>query len=466
MVGTGAPMRERRLILVCDDEELLRWSMVETLQAAGYETLEAADGAECLRGVAERVPAAVVMDLHMPGMDGLTALKRIRDGGSEVPVVVVTAGGGVDSAIAATRLGAGAYLQKPFDPRELLLALDRVLAEERLRQQVHLLRDRQRQGYGEFVGRSDALQPLFADLARLESVAAPTVLILGGSGTGKDVVARSIHARGPRRNEIFVEVDCASLPEQLIESELFGYERGAFTDAKTQKRGLFEAAGDGVVFLDEIGEISLGTQAKLLRALENRTFKRVGGLATLKLDACVIAATNRDLKAEVEKGRFREDLYYRLDVVTLRIPPLRERREDVPLLAAHFLERFNRAFGRKIEGISGEAMAMLQAHDWPGNVRELKNLLERICILGTTTLIVPADLPPEIRFSRAHAPPGAGGFAFPLPEEGVDLDAVERDFVVQALGRTKGNQSAAAKLLGISRFQLRGRVEKFGVGSI
>jgi DNA-binding NtrC family response regulator len=455
-------MAERQRILVCDDEELLRWSMAETLQGAGYETIEAGDGAACVSAVAQRGPAAVVLDLHMPGLDGLGALKRIREGGSDVPVVVVTAQGGVDSAIVATRLGAGAYLQKPFDPRELLLAVERVLTEDRLRQEVHLLRDRQRTGYGEFIGRSEALRPLFADLARLETVVAPTVLILGASGSGKDVVARSIHARGPRKDQMFVEVDCASLPEQLIESELFGYERGAFTDAKAQKRGLFEAAAGGVVFLDEIGEISLGTQAKLLRALENRTFKRVGGLATLKLEASVIAATNRDLHAEVERGRFREDLFYRLNVVTLRIPSLRERRDDIPLLAGHFLDRFNRAFGRNIEGISGEAMAMLQAYDWPGNVRELKNLLERICILGNAAMVGPGDLPPEIRFARAEDRlPATGDFRFALPEEGIDLERVEKEFVVQALRRTGGNQTAAAKLLGMSRYQLRYRIEKF-----
>jgi two-component system response regulator AtoC len=451
-------MSDARTVLVCDDEELIRWSVVEQLQGAGFATIEAGDGEACLKAVAESAPAAVVLDLRMPGMDGLTALKKIREGGSDVPVVVITAHGGVESAIVATRLGAGAYLEKPFDLREITLAVQRVLEEDRLRQEVHLLRDRLRIGYGEFIGRSEALRPLFADLARLETIAAPTVLILGESGTGKDVVARTLHARGPRKDQMFVEIDCASLPEQLIESELFGYERGAFTDAKAQKRGLFEAAGAGVVFMDEIGEISLGTQAKLLRALENRTFKRVGGLANLKLEASVIAATNRDLKKDVEKGKFREDLYYRLNVVTLRIPGLRERRDDIPLLASHFLERFNRTFARSVEGISGEAMAMMQAYDWPGNVRELKNMLERIVILG------PDDLPAEVRFSRiADVPSPSGTWQFELPDTGIDLDRVEREFVVQALQKTKGNQTAAGRLLGMSRYQLRYRIEKFGL---
>jgi two-component system response regulator AtoC len=457
-------MGDPKTILVCDDEELIRWSIAEQLQGAGYRTVEAGDGADAVRIVAEQAPAAVILDLKMPGMDGLTALKKIRESGDDVPVVVITAHGGVDSAIAATRLGAGAYLEKPFDLREITLAVERVLHEDRLKQEVHLLRDRQRFGYGEFIGRAEALRPLFADLGKMETVVAPTVLILGESGSGKDVVARTIHARGPRKDQIYVEIDCASLPEQLIESELFGYERGAFTDAKAQKRGLLEAAAGGVVFLDEIGEISLGTQAKLLRALENRTFKRVGGLATLKLEAQVIAATNRDLKKAVEKGTFREDLYYRLNVVTLRIPGLRERRDDIPLLAAHFLDKFNKAFGRHVEGISGEAMAMMQAYDWPGNVRELKNMLERIVILGPQGMIGPDDLAAEVRFSRiGELPRPDGAFAFPLPETGIDLDKVEKEFVIQAIAKTKGNQTAAAKLLGMSRYQLRYRLEKFGL---
>jgi two-component system response regulator AtoC len=455
-----------RTVLVTDDDELLRLVFGTELRAAGFEVIEAHNGAVCLEQAAQHGPACVVLDLVMPVMDGLTALKSLREAGNDVPVVVVTATGGVDAAITATRLGAGAYLQKPFDPRELVLAVERVLAEDKLKHEVHVLRDRQRTGYGEFVGRSEVLAPLFADLGRLERVAAPTVLILGETGTGKDVLARTIHAQGPRKSGLFVEIDCTALPEHLIESELFGHEKGAFTDAKTSKRGLFEVAAGGTVFLDELGELAVPLQAKLLRALENRTFKRVGGVANLKLDAGVIAATNRDLKKEVQNGRFREDLFYRLNVVTLRIPSLRERKDDVPLLAGHFLARFNQAFGRAIQGVDGEAMAMLMAYDWPGNVRELKNVLERIAILGTTAQVGPDELPAEIRFSRipTAVPTNGGEFLFPLPETGVELDRVEREFVVQALARTNGNQTAASKLLGLSRFQLRNRIEKFGLG--
>jgi two-component system response regulator AtoC len=455
---------ERPTVLVCDDDELIRWSVASHLRGVGFEVLEAVHGAQGVEVVKKHAPACVVLDLVMPVMDGLTALKTLREQGHEVPVIVVTATGGVDSAITATKLGAAGYLQKPLDPREVELAVHRALAEDRLKHEVNVLRDRQRVGYGEFIGRSDALSPLFADLRKLEGITAPTVLILGESGTGKEVVARTIHARGPRKDALFVEIDCTSLPEQLMESELFGYEKGAFTDAKQAKRGLFEVASGGIVFLDEIGELALPLQAKLLRALENRTFKRVGGLAPLKLDAGVVAATHRDLKKEVAAGRFREDLYYRLHVVTLKLPALRERRDDIPLLVSHFLTRFNQQFGRALEGIDGEAMALLTAYDWPGNVRELKNVLERLVILGTDDRIIAADLPAEIRFSSISAPSAPSGtFTFALPEGGVELERIERELVVQALARTQGNQTAAAKLLGISRFQLRNRIEKFAL---
>ena len=304
---------------------------------------------------------------------------------------------------------------------------------------------------------------MFEILHRLESIDAPTVLVYGESGVGKDVIARAIHAKGPRRDKVFVDIDCASLPETLIESELFGHERGAFTDARQTKRGLFEVAGGGVVFLDEIGEMTLATQARLLRALESRTFKRVGGVANLRLDAALIAATNRDLKAEVKAGKFREDLYFRLNVVPLRVPALRERKEDLPLLVGVFLERFNRAFGRHVQGVTGDAMSLLQAYAWPGNVRELRNVLERLVILGTSEHIEPDHLPAEIRYARPIAAATLGECPFVLPESGVDLEGVERGLIAQALDRTAGNQTAASRLLGVTRYTLRYRMQKFGL---
>jgi DNA-binding NtrC family response regulator len=462
----------RPTVLVCDDDDAMRFLMRTVLEDAGHQVTEAPDGDDALVELRRAAPDCLVLDLVMPRMGGLAVLEVLHAQGSEVPVVVVTATGGIDAAIAATRLGAVAFLQKPFDHRELVLAVERARGDERLRREVQVLRGRVRAEHGAFVGRSKALEPLFAALHQLETVPAQRVLLLGESGTGKDVVARALHSAGPRKNGVFVEVDCTALPEHLAESELFGHEKGAFTDAKATKRGLLEVAAGGVLFLDEIGELPLPLQAKFLRALENRTFKRVGGVTTIKFDAQVVAATNRDLKAEVDAGRFREDLYYRLNVVSLRIPPLRERTDDLPLLVDHFLTQLNREFGRSIRGVETEAMRQLAAYSWPGNVRELKNVLERIALLGAPTHVRVEDLPPELtspaRRPAAATPAAAlpGAHPFHLPDTGIVLEEVERDFIVQALERTRGNQAAAARLLGLSRFRLRYRIEKFGLAAV
>lgn len=448
-------------IVVCDDEELIRWSLCTHLQQEGYHTIAAHNGQEAFDAVQKHAPALLLMDLKMPVKDGLTTLRELRAAGHETPVVVLTAHSAVESAIEATRLGANAYLAKPFDVREVSLAIAKTLEEDRLKREIHWLREKVKSGYGDFIGAAPALHPMFDVLQRLERVDAPTVLIQGESGTGKDVVARSIHERGPRAERPFVAVDCAALPEQLIESELFGHERGAFTDAKNTKRGLFEVAEGGIVFLDEIGELPIGTQSKLLRALEDRTFKRVGGVQRVPLDVGIIAATNRDLKTEVERGRFREDLYFRLNVIAIKVPSLRDRALDVPLLIEHFVDRFSRSFNRPRPGFDGKAMALLQAYPWPGNVRELRNIMERLVLLGPSDVIRPDDLPSEIRWSRSEGTGAGGDCPFELPEEGIDLEAVEKGLIGQALARTGGNQSAAARLLGISRYALRYRMEKF-----
>ncbi len=446
-------------IVVCDDEELIRWSLCAHLEHEGYKAVPAENGKDAIDAVTEHGANLLLTDLKMPVMDGLTAIRELRRTGSTVPVVVLTAHGAVDSAIEATQLGAADYLQKPFDVREVTLAVERAMEHAKLKSEVHYLRRREREGYGEFIGSAPVLRPLFDVLKRLESVEAPTVLITGESGTGKDVLARSLHARGPRSDRPFVAIDCASLPEQLIESELFGHERGAFTDAKALKQGLFEVADGGIVFLDEIGELPLGTQSKLLRALEDRTFKRVGGVRRYPLNVGIYAATNRDLKAEVQGGRFREDLYFRLNVIHIQVPPLRDRRSDLPALVDTFLEQLGRRLGRTLEGIDGEAMERLQAYSWPGNVRELRNTLERLILLAPEPIVRAEHLPAEIRFARS-AGPAADGCPFTLPEEGVDLEAVERGLLLQALERTAWNQSASARLLGISRYALRYRMEK------
>ncbi len=454
-------MRDSTTILVCDDEELIRWSLTQHLQGEGHQVLTAEDGQQCLELALAKAPDLVITDLKMPRMGGLEMLRRLREADSDVPVIVITAHGDLNSAMEATRLGAKAHVNKPFDLREIGLAVRKVLEASRLEREVRYLRGRRKSAYGKILGVSPPMQRLFETLRRLEDIEAPTVLLIGESGTGKDLVANALHERGPRGGGPFMEVDCTSLPEQLIESELFGHERGSFTDAKTTKRGMFELARGGTIFLDEIGEMAPGTQAKLLRALENRTFKRVGGVSSIPLDAGIIAATNRDLAQEVKAGRFREDLYFRLNVIRIDVPPLRERREDLPDLVEHFIERFNKEFRREVQGASEEALALLARYDWPGNVRELRNVIERIVILEHTEVIEARHLPASIRFGRS--PSGASAGPFVLPEEGVDLEAVEYSLLAQAMERTGGNQSAAARLLGISRYALRYRLEKHGL---
>lgn len=448
-------------LLICDDEEMIRFALVTHFEGRGFHVYTAADGEQAVAQVREHAPDVVLLDVKMPRMGGLEALRELRRLGHEVPVIVLTAHGGVDAAIEATRLGAVGFLAKPFDVREVALTVEKAIDEQRLKHEVHYYRQRLNRGYGDFIGASSVLEPMFDVLRRLEAVDAPTVLVTGESGTGKDVVARTLHSKGPRKDRPFVAIDCAALPETLIESELFGHEKGSFTDAKALKRGLFEVADGGVVFLDEIGELPPGTQSKLLRALEDRTFKRVGGTRRLPLDVGIVAATNRDLKQEVAEGRFREDLFFRLDVIALQVPALRERKGDVPLLVDHFLARFAEQHSREVPGIAGDAMERLENHAWPGNVRELRNVVERLVLLGPADVVRVEDLPSDIRWGRSRR--GKEGCPFELPEEGVELDAVERGLIEQALERTEGNQSAAARLLGLTRYQLRYRVEKHGL---
>ncbi len=438
-------------ILVVDDEELIRWALCEHLRAEGYQVSEAVNGALGLEAAIASPPDLMLLDLRMPEMGGIEVLRALRARDGVVSTLVLTADGTVDSAVEATQLGARGYLTKPFELDDVSRAVARVLDEDRAAREVVYDAKGSRPGYGDYIGGAAVLRPVFATLRRLEQVDAPTVLVLGESGTGKDVVARMIHARGPRRRGPFLDIDCAALPPALIESELFGHEKGAFTDARETKRGLFEAARGGVVFLDEIGELPVDTQVKLLRALESRTYRRVGGLKPLELDAAIVAATNRDLTKEVAAGRFREDLYFRLAVVPIRLPALRERRDDVPALVAHFIDRCNSRFGREISGVSAEAMSLLQRWTWPGNVRELRNVVERIAILSSDDVVRVDALPPEIRYARvdAHA-----ACPFELPASGIDLVAVEKGLVMQALQRAEGDAELAAALLGISAEEL------------
>lgn len=444
-------------ILVCDDEELIRWSLNEHLGGLGYSVDLAEDGLDALEKFQAHPTDLLITDLRMPKLGGIELLRKLRSKGCEAPIIILTAHGEVASAIEATRLGAAQYLTKPFDLEDVSRAVAKALKKHRVGKVTASLKTT---SYGRLIGNSPPMLALFNTLRRLEAVAAPTVLLTGESGTGKDVVANTIHEMGQRRGGPMMQVDCASLPENLVESELFGHERGAFTDAKSQKRGIFEEAKEGTIFLDEIGEMSPVVQAKLLRALENRTFRRVGGTQSLHFNAGVIAATNRDLEQAVSEGSFREDLYFRLKVIQLRIPPLRERREDVHLLVNFFVERFNQMYRKSVSSVSGNAMALLGDYAWPGNVRELRNVIERIMILEASPIIDVEQLPPEIRFG-GHRNRPHGSSAVVLPPEGLDLQEVERSLLSQAMERTNANQSAAARLLGITRYALRYRLNKF-----
>lgn len=446
-------------ILLCDDEELVRWSLREFLSEQGYDVIEAETGEAFLEQVERTGPDLAILDLMLPGISGLESLRRLREKGNDLPVIMLTAVGTASPIVEATKLGAAQYITKPFDLDAVGREVEAALASHASRTQLQEL-GKELPNYAGIIGASSAMQRVFDALHSLTTVDPSSVLITGESGTGKDLVARAIHDQGVRASGPFVEVDCTAIPESLMESTLFGHERGAFTDAKAMRRGLFEEASDGIVFLDEIGELPLALQSKLLRALENRTFKRVGGNANISLRASVVAATNRNLLDEVKAGRFRQDLYYRLAVVEIHVPPLRMRQDDVRLLTQHFVQRRGSELGKEVEGVTAEALDLLAQYPWEGNVRELRNTIERVLIFCQSPVIDAEALPPQIRYAT---PAHDEGCPFVLPENGVKLDAVERGLVIQALDRTEKNQTAAADLLGISRYALRTRMKKYGL---
>ncbi|GAW28331.1 sigma-54 dependent transcriptional regulator [Carboxydocella sp. ULO1] len=444
-------------ILVIDDEEHLRWILSKALNKTGYRVLTAATGQEGLKLVSEQMPDLVLLDLRLPDLDGITILKTIKKDQPQLPVIVITAHGTVETAIEAMKAGAVDYLTKPFDLDELKLVIERTLTLVELSQEVDYLRGelRERQGEG-LIGQSPSMVEIRELIGRIADTAA-TVLIQGESGTGKEVVARQLHLQSSRANKPFVAINCAAIPENLLESELFGHERGAFTGANARKKGKLELVRGGTLFLDEIGEMPLTLQAKLLRVLQERTYERVGGTEPLKLEARIIAATNRDLRKAIQEGKFREDLYYRLQVIPIHLPPLRERREDIPLLVQHFLRKYDP--GKRLKGVAPEAMALLQQYHWPGNIRELENTIERAVILCTGHEITPENLPREISGDKQRV----AGVLLDFPPEGINLEEVERELIRLALVRSGGNQTQAARLLGITRSALIYRMEKYGL---
>jgi DNA-binding NtrC family response regulator len=453
-------------ILVVDDEHLIRWSLEQQLRREGYTVLQADSGAEAIRLAQAEGPDLALLDIRLPDLDGMTLLERLRTADPDLLAIMITAHGGVESAVRAMKLGAYDYVVKPFNPEELKLTIRKALDTRTLRQEVARYRAERAQGAGlpDLVGESRATRELRALIVRLAQSEATTVLLEGESGTGKDLVARVIHSESSRARGPFLPVNCAALPEHLLEGELFGHEKGAFTDARALKRGLFEQADGGTVYLDEIGDLRLDLQAKLLRLIEEKSFRRLGGTRDLTANVRIVAATNRDLARAVEDGAFRKDLYYRLRVFPITLVPLRERSEDILPLARHFLARFGREMRREGADLAPEVEARFPTYAWPGNIRELRNVIERALILISDGTIRLEHLPGELGGADAASPPVAtvAGNAVSLPSEGVRLEDVERDLVRQALEATQGNQVRASRLLGISRDALRNRMKKFG----
>ena len=446
----------RATILVVDDKALTRWSVVERLKAEGYDVLEADTRQATLDRLTEGVDL-VLLDGPLPDVDGLALLRHIRELDQDIRVILLTASPSVESAVEAMKLGAYHVASRPVDPDDVATIVERALESTRLRREIRHYRTTAARPYtlARIVGVSTAISEVRRLVARIAVSPSSTVLLTGERGTGKDLVAKVIHYASDRALQPFMNITCSAVPEHLLESELFGHERGAFTDAETQKRGLFEAADGGTLFLDEISEMTPHLQAKLLKFLEDKTLRRVGGSQDIRVNVRVVAASNRSLGPEVAAHRFREDLFYRLNVLAIAMPSLRTHSEDIPLLVEHFIDGFDAEFRKRVRGVTPAARAMLQQYSWPGNVRELRNVIERAMLLSDNDLLDASDFP--------SLSGSTSGYDFQLPPTGVDLEQLERSLVIQALRRSGGNQTRAGSLLGLNRDQVRYRIEKFGL---
>ncbi|HYX70746.1 MAG TPA: sigma-54 dependent transcriptional regulator [Terriglobales bacterium] len=469
-------------ILIVDDERLVRWSLRQKCEEWGYLVLEAETGTAGLNTAHSEPPDLVLLDVRLPDLSGLEVLEQLKKTGDARAVIMITADPQLDDVKAALKLGAFDFVGKPLDFDELNVVVKNALEATRLRHEVESLRGevRRHTGYHEVVGVSAKMTELMSFVHKVAVSEATTILIQGESGTGKDLVAKAIHYQSSRQDKPFVAINCSAIPETLMEAELFGHERGAFTDAKAMKKGLFEVADGGTLFLDEIGELSPFLQAKLLRVLEDQVIRRVGGVKDMQVDVRVIAASNRDLERAVEEGIFRRDLYYRLAIISIFIPPLRDRKEDIAPLVEFFVEHYNRKFRKNIRGLADETRRLLMNHDWPGNVRELKNAIERAMILEDESILHPTYLPFSVAqrgagvtaFQSVSSSSSNGDHSLPdgralprlsIPAGGTSLEEIERAMVELALEQSGGNQTQAARLLDISRDALRYKIKKFGL---
>ncbi len=456
----------KELILVVDDERLVRWSLQQKLEQWGYHVSLAEDGKTALGRVQLDNPDLITLDVKLPDMTGIEVLSELRSRNLPIPVIVITAFGVVDDAVRSLKLGAYDFIEKPINFEKLENAVRNALEARRLRTEIARTHEIQRSEFSvdRIVGVSEHIREVRELIKKVAGSEASTILIQGESGTGKDLVAHAIHFESVRRDRPFFAINCAAIPETLMESELFGHEKGAFTDARSQKKGMFEMADGGTLFLDEVSEMTLGMQAKLLRVLEGQAFQRVGGVKNINVDVRVIAASNRNLEDAVRSSRFRQDLYFRLAIIPLMLLPLREHKEDIQPLLNHFIEHYNQKFRKNIQGVTKEADDLLLNYDWPGNVRELKNAIERVMILAEGNRVAAKHLP--IRISEGGMMPipmgdGENNGAVRLPTGGTALYDVERELIRQALEQSRGNKTSAAKLLRITRDTLRYKVKKY-----
>jgi two-component system, NtrC family, response regulator AtoC len=446
---------DNRPILVVDDEELVRWTLVQTLSNEGYKVEEAETGEIAVEKFQKKVFDLVILDIKLPGIDGIEVLKKIKEMDKDAMVIMITAHGGVESAVQCMKLGAFHYFQKPFDIEEVKLFVKQALelVALRIRIEDHVEKQKEEYSFEGIIGKSPAMQKVFDIAQKVAGRPTSTLLILGEGGTGKGMLVKAIHYTSPLSKQPFVELNCAAIPETLLESELFGYEPGAFTDAKKRKIGLIEKAHKGTLFLDEIGDMSLPLQAKLLKVIEEKQFTRLGGEDVITVDVRVVAASNKKLDQMVKDGTFREDLLFRLNVISITLPPLRERNDDVILLAKHFIATLNSEMGRNIEYISPDAAAAMRSYHWPGNIRELRNIIERVMILEEGPTIELENLPANI---QGKIIPGS------RTQETMTLDEIEKEHIIQTLDTLGGNISQTAKTLGISRHTIMRKLERWG----